>query len=494
MLSQSFGLKTSSHPEGCDNIAPGNALGDLENPVMRLLIALALILALTHLAPAADLTAGAAAADITPPRGCPMAGYYSARGAEGTHDPLLAKVLVLEKDGTRVALVALDLITTTRGLVEESRALIEKQTGIPGKNVMISATHSHTGPVLWDGTPLSDAVGGGQKIARDYLKELPAKIADAVKTADAARKPAKVSFAAGREDGLAFNRRFHMTDGSVGWNPGKKNPKIVRPAGPTDPAVPVVYVETVDGKPIATYVNFAMHLDTVGGLYYSADYPFTLARSLAAVKGDDMVTLFTTGTCGDINHINVESAAPQKGHGEAARIGTRLGAEVLRTYEKLKPAADGPLRVSSELVELSPAPVSADELAAAKLVIADVQAGTKPAPKFLDQVQAFKAVDVAGRLGKPRTVEVQVISLGDDLAWVSLPGEIFVDLGLAIKMGSPFRQTMIAELANGSIGYVPTRVAYSQGNYEVVSARCAEGCGEQLVDAALRQLRAQFKK
>src|SRR6476659_8117066 len=120
--------------------------------------------------------------------------------------------------------------------------------------------------------------------------------------------------------------------------------------------------------------------------------------------------------------------------------------------------------------------------------------GAKPAPKFLDQVQAFKALDVADRRGKPPAVEVQVIALGDDLAWVSMPGEIFVDLGLAIKAGSPFRQTMIAELANGSIGYVPTRVAYGQGNYEVISARCAEGSGEKLVDVALKQLRTQFKK
>ena len=101
---------------------------------------------------------------------------------------------------------------------------------------------------------------------------------------------------------------------------------------------------------------------------------------------------------------------------------------------------------------------------------------------------------MAAGLGKPLSVEVQVISLGDDLAWVSLPGEIFVDLGLQIKRGSPFKQTMIAELANGSIGYVPTRVAYAQGNYEVVSARCAEGSGEKLVDEALKQLREQFKK
>jgi hypothetical protein len=75
------------------------------------------------------------------------------------------------------------------------------------------------------------------------------------------------------------------------------------------------------------------------------------------------------------------------------------------------------------------------------------------------------------------------------LAWVSLPGEIFVELGLAIKQDSPFKQTIIVELANGSIGYIPTRRAYRQGNYEVVSARCDEGSGELLVDAAIRMLK-----
>jgi hypothetical protein len=463
---------------------------------MRILLPLALALSLPFPLRAGELSAGAAAVDITPSRGCPMAGYYSVRGAEGTHDPLHSKALVLEKDGVRVALVALDLISTTRGLVEDARAQIERETGIPGMNVMISATHSHTGPVLWGRTQRDEVLGGSSQIAKDYIRDLPAKIAESVKKADAARKPARASFATGREDGLAFNRRFHMVDGSIGWNPGKKNPKIVRPAGPTDPAVPVVLFETLDKtpKPIAVYVNFAMHLDTVGGLYYSADYPYTLSKSLTAVTSDGLVTIFSVGTCGDINHINVDNDRPQKGHGEAARIGTRLAAEVLRTYEKVKPAADGPLRVSSAMIDLTPAPVTPEELAAAKVLIVDIQAGKKPAPKFLDQVQAFKAVDVAARLGKPFAVEVQVISLGNDLAWVSLPGEIFVELGLQIKRGSPFKQTMIAELANGAIGYIPNRVAYPQGNYEVVSARVAEGSGEKLVDEALKQLRGQFGK
>src|SRR6478752_5811520 len=127
---------------------------------MRFLLSLPLVLFLTLPLRAGELSAGAATSDITPPRGCPMAGYYSVRGAEGTHDPLHAKALVLEKDGVRVALVALDLISTTRNLVEETRTLIEKETGIPGKNVMISATHSHTGPVLWDNSPRADILGG----------------------------------------------------------------------------------------------------------------------------------------------------------------------------------------------------------------------------------------------------------------------------------------------------------------------------------------------
>src|SRR5947209_13862074 len=89
-----------------------------------------------------DLCVGAAAVVITPPLGTPMAGYYSPRGAEGVHDDLQAKALVLDKDGTRVALVALDLVSTTPALVKEVRRQVERLTGVPGDHVMISATHT----------------------------------------------------------------------------------------------------------------------------------------------------------------------------------------------------------------------------------------------------------------------------------------------------------------------------------------------------------------
>src|SRR5262245_23222568 len=97
---------------------------------------------------AGDLRVGTAAVSITPPVGTPMAGYYTARAAEGVHDELYAKALVLEKEGTRAALVALDLISTSHSLIKEARREIDRTTGVPGANVMISATHAHTGPVL----------------------------------------------------------------------------------------------------------------------------------------------------------------------------------------------------------------------------------------------------------------------------------------------------------------------------------------------------------
>jgi hypothetical protein len=277
----------------------------------------------------------------------------------------------------------------------------------------------------------------------------------------------------------------------VGWNAGKLNPKIVRPAGPIDPALPVVYFDTPDAKPVATYVNFALHADTVGGLEFSADYIYTLCSLLGGVTGPEMVTLFSNGTSGNINHIDVTTRAPQKGHGEAARIGTVLAADVLKLYGKLAPVAPGGLQVRSEIVKL-PLPAAApDELPKAREVAAKF--GKPNASPFLEQVQAFKVIEVAGRAGKPIEAEVQVIALGSELAWVALPGEIFVELGMAIKRTSPFKQTIVAELANGSIGYVPNREAGPQGNYEVVSARCAMGSGEMLVDAAARLLAAAYK-
>ena len=152
--------------------------------------------------------------------------------------------------------------------------------GFPATNVMISATHSHTGPVL-DGDPF-----GGQS---ELVKRLRCRSSGQDCRGGASRPSqngARQALAAsGRETSIAFNRRFHMKDGTVGWNPGKGNPQILKAAGTIDPDVPVLYFETADHKPVATYVNYAVHLDNIGEPLISADMPATLSRCLADFKG-----------------------------------------------------------------------------------------------------------------------------------------------------------------------------------------------------------------
>jgi hypothetical protein len=432
----------------------------------------------------AELRVGAAAVPITPPVGIPMAGYYSERGAEGIHDDLHAKAIVMETGGATAALVALDLITTPRDLVEEARREIERVTRVPGASVMISATHSHTGPVL----DRKSAFGGKSDLVARYRAELPAKIAEAVRQAESSLTPARVFAARGREESIAFNRRYHMTDGTVGWNPGKRNPNILKAAGPIDPAVPILFFESQDRKPLATYVNYAVHLDNVSEPMISADMPFLLSRALADYKGPGMITIFTAGCCGDVNHINVNWGEEQRGFANAARMGTILAGEVLRAWPRLRPALAGKLRVKSVAVSLALPALKDRDVDQARAIVKRLEDRTSQRPSFLETVWAFKVLDVAARNGRPHEVEVQVIAIGNDVAWVSLPGEIFSELGLAIKQDSPFPETIVAELANGSIGYIPSRRAYAQGNYEVVSARCDQGSGERLVDVAVQML------
>lgn len=424
---------------------------------------------------------------ITPPLGTPMAGYYYDRGAEGVHDDLFTKALVIEKGNQKVVLISCDLIELPNYLVALTRKRIEQLAGIPGDLVMISATHAHTGPVIPD-FPI--IVQTSHSLVSTYAEALPEKIAQNVKLAVAALRPAVLYAGLGQETTLSFNRRYLMCDGSIGWNPGKVNPDIIRPAGPIDPDVPVLYAETTEGEPLATFVSFAMHLDTVGGLEFSADYPFTLATILRNVKGENMVTLFSMGCSGNVNHLDFSSPINQTSHQEAARIGTVLAGEVLKTLTRCEVKPVDFIKMQRQSVDLELAPVEAAELPNAEKVIATY--GTaNPAP-FLDMVDAFKVKEVLERQGEPIHAEVQILALGREVAIVGLNGEIFVELGLAIKKTSPFPLTIMSSLTNGAIGYVPDRKAYAEGNYEPVSARCAAGSGEKLVEVAAKMLRQLY--
>jgi len=435
---------------------------------------------------AGDLKIGSAAVKITPPVGIPMAGQYFDRRAEGIHDDLYAKAIVINQGNSKIAIVSCDLVEVTADLVHHVRELAEKMTGIPGDHIMVSATHTHTGPVVLSPTNIYTLNGKPGELLSTYMADLPGLVALSIKQANENAGPAVISFGSGHEETVSFNRRFFMKDGTVGWNPGKLNPGIIKPAGPIDPEVGVLYAETADNKPIATYVNFALHLDITTGLEISADLPFTLATILGNIKGREMVTLFGQGCSGNINHIDVKSSKSQDGHAEAQRIGTVLAGEVIKTYTRMISMEVDHIGAKSEIVRLPLAEVSADSLPHARAIAA--QFGKDDATPFMEMVNAYKVIDVYERHGRPLDAEVQVFTLGSDLAVVGLPGEIFTELGMNIKSRSPYAHTIVVELANSSIDYIPDRKAFAEGNYEAVSARCLPGSGEILVEKALEIL------
>ncbi len=440
---------------------------------------------------AAELQAGVAVVDITPPIGYRMAGYFSERFNTGTHDPLQAKALVLRQGHEQAALVFCDLLGISRQISERARQLAAEKTGIPAANLLIAATHSHTGPLYMgalrqyfhDRAVADKGADPHEKI--DYPAVLAAKIAEAIGKAANSARPVVLSAGMARQEGLAFNRRFHMKDGTVQFNPGKLNPNIVRPAGPIDPDVGLLRFRAGD-KELALLTVFAMHLDTVGGTEYSADYPFYLERKLRSFLGAEGVSLFGTGTCGDINHIDVSKKDPQKGQLEAGRIGAVLGATVQEALPKLRPQRSPRLAVRRTIVQAPLQKYSTEAIAQARKDMAKI--GTRQLP-FLKQVEAYKIMSLQMLPSQTLPMEVQVFRLSEDVAIVGLPGEIFVELGLAIKKASPFPVTLVIELCNDAPGYVPTIKAFKEGSYETVNSRVQPGGGEKLVEAAIQLLK-----
>ncbi|MCX7425741.1 MAG: neutral/alkaline non-lysosomal ceramidase N-terminal domain-containing protein [Planctomycetia bacterium] len=437
---------------------------------------------------AEPIAAGVAVVDITPPVPYRMCGYYAQRLSTGTHDPLLAKAIVLKQDQQQVALVFCDIIGVSPDLAARARNAASEKTGIPVANIVVAATHSHTGPLYYgvlrdfyhDRAVAKDGRDPCETV--DYPAQLAEGIVRAIADAQAALRPVELAAGTTQEPKLSFNRRFHMKDGSVRFNPGVNNPDIVRAAGPIDPEVGLVLVRGAsDKKPVVLLTVFALHLDTTGGTEYSADFPYYLAQSLGKQFGDKFISLFGNGTCGDINHIDVTTSKRRS----AGEIGAELADAVKAGLARLTPIERPSLAAAREIVGAPIQKYSPDEIAQAKETMVKAESG---GVSFLDQVKATKIVDLQSRKGDTLPLEVQVVRLGDDVALVTLPGEPFVDLGLAIKKRSPFKTTIVVELANDEFGYIPTAKAFAEGSYETVNSRVVTGGGEMMVEATVRLL------
>ena len=285
------------------------------------------------------------------------------------------------------------------------------------------------------------------------------------------------------------------------------HPDFIRVAGPIDPQIGLLAIRDDHGVPLGILSNFALHLDTVGGMKWSADYPFFIEHTLRHSTNTNVISIFGNGCCGDINHVNPRS----REHNKAEFIGRSLGESIIRDLHTLLPSAQQNLVVKSCVVQLPLQDATQAEVAesikildsakrkepvdflqhvtAYKKLIIDQLRHKQPHAKTADHITWGLSRSLAG-IGDTLPVDMNVFTIGQDIAIVSLPGEDFVELGLAIKQGSPFRTTIVIELSNcvESI-YVPTRAAYAGGSYEVTNSTTQPGSGELLVESALRLLR-----
>jgi hypothetical protein len=442
--------------------------------------------------PAPALRIGAAEVDITPPIGYRLAGYFSERLSTGVHDPLHAKALVLQQGPQQLALVACDLIGVPLDVTTNARARTSKRTGIPVSNIVICATHTHTGP-LYEG-PLREyfheaalkknPTDPQEKV--DYPAFLTKQLVSVVAAARSNLRPAQLQAGIAKQEGLSFNRRYWMKNGKVVFNPGQLNPDIVRPAGPIDPDIGILLARHPNApQPFAGLTVFAVHSDTVGGTEYSADYEYFLEQTLRRAFGQDYISVFGLGTCGDLNHINVDEKPGTRQKFEIAeRIGGTLGQTVIERSKDLPAIARPALAVRSTTVQVPFQQATPEQVPDARQTMEKFYDAGTP---FLAKVAAVRTLDLAGR-GPLYPMEVQVFRLDADTAIVCLPCEIFVELGLAIKRASPFKRTLVIEICNDRSSYVPTLKAFGEGSYEVTNARVKPSAGEMLVDAAVNLL------
>ena len=395
-----------------------------------------------------ELKVGFAEVDITPPKGTLLAGSLIPRISQGVDNPLYAKAIVLESGHTRLAYVALDLVSLDRGYGGDAAVQLASQaSGIPQENICYACSHTHTGPYTRRRLD--------QHIDHEWFDMLPQRVADAVKRADNSKVPARLSRCRAFEYRSQRNRRIRFKDGRHinTWllgNVTNTGPQAVCTAGPVDPEVGMLAFDDLDGNLLGVLYHFTLHANSDFGPKFSADYPGVVSGHLREALGQNVVSLFMPGCCGDINPIH-----PQRHLG----VGKCLAESMIPALEKRVPII-GPIQLGARKRCVT-VPVRDLET--------DQEERLRKCGWTKEQDNFFRQAHAALREEGITQVEtlVQAFHIGDT-GFVTLPGEVFVDWQVKIKERSPFPWTFPVELSNDSLGYLITRDAWESGGYEAL--------------------------
>lgn len=416
----------------------------------------------------AELRGAFAEVDITPPGPIGLAGYFNERISTGVLDPLYAKVACFQTPGGPMALVICDLIGLPRSATDLLRGRVEKECGVPAANVLVACTHTHTGPATSSLFGLSyDA---------SYIPDVlaPAVSAAVAKSlAGVARLTVDIGVA--EEEGLAFNRRYWMKDGTVVTNPPKGDPNVVKPEGPADHTVRV-YAFRRQGALVGILVDANNHSDTTGGNLISADWPGVLADQIKKRLDADVPVLLLNGLAGNINHFDRDNPGPQCSREEAVRIGTGYADAAMEALEGAEQITASPAAVASTVFDLPYRDVSQGEIGRAREVLentaqdADRRLTSEELAKGDPQIERIFArglLEFAELRERVPSEKVQIAGfrLGD-AGFVGFPGEPFIEIGLAVQDKSPFPFTTVFELLGDVAGYIPMPDCFDRGGYE----------------------------
>ena len=441
-----------------------------------------LSLVLTGPGPAADqpkqFRAGAATSNITPPLGVSINGGMQDRPALHIHDELHARCLVLDDGQTKLAIVVNDSCMIPREILDEAKRLASERTDIPTQNMLMSATHAHSAPT-------SAAVFQSEP-DKEYVRFLARRIADGIARANNNLAPAKIGWGVGHEPSQVFNRRWKMKPGTpltnpfggidqVRMNPGVKNANLLEPAGPIDPEVPVLAVQSPEGKPIALLANYSLHYVGGTGLgHISADYYGAFAdRMQELLKADrqdpPFVAMMSNGTSGDINNVDFrgEQKKATGPYGQIQLVAETVAAEAMRVYQGIQFRDWVPLSVRREEITLGVRKPTGDDVAQAREVVA--KSKTFPRMETREEIYARETVQMNDYPAQVPII-LQAMRIGD-LGITAIPCEVFVEIGLELKKKSPLKPMFNIELANGYNGYLPTPEQHRLGGYETWRAK-----------------------
>lgn len=416
------------------------------------------------------LKTGFAKEIITPERGVALCGYFNPRPNTGAYDDIAVKALVIKNNASITAIVSADLCFFSTAVIDEVKEKIKEYGLRFGEKILFAATHTHTAPYV------NRFFGADPDKA--FINGLVEKTALALVRAYNSLAPAEMLSAKTSCDTLAFNRRYFMKDGKVLTNPGKLNPKIVKPEGPIDSEIPVIAFRQ-DGILSAVLVNIVNHTDTIGGDFVSADWPGRMEREIQSSIGYDVPVITLIGCSGNINHLDVKSGASQTCLTEACRIGKAYGNVVFKAIGNLKPVSIESLKVTTKRMTVPYRTISTDEVERAKAILKKVPAessggdmtseglatGDGPVARFFAEQLVYYKKHCSG---KKREFTLVSIKFDDKVGFVSLPGEPFTEIGLAIKKGSKFKSTFVVSLGMGCCGYIPLKECFGRGGYEIL--------------------------